>query len=217
MGEHHLVCIINIMAASLNGKIGGESLESDKARQNLGLSSPEDYAFLCNQIQQSDAIIVGATSIRANGVCLGVPGKTGTPPLWYVLTEQGFPEDTPFWQQHQVPRVIVSTQKIPVPASSGAAFLPVDSQENIATVVYKDLEKRGFKRVLLFGGGVVNRWFYEKNLVDELKLTLSPLFIAGVGQPELIDSRISKHVRFRLVSSQPAESFVFLSYEVLKH
>lgn len=212
-----MVRIINVMAASLNGKIGGESLESDAARQALGLSSSEDYAFLCDQIHQSDAIIVGATSIRANGACLEVSGKSGTPPVWYVLTEHGLPDHLPFWRQHQVPRVIVSTQKIPTPPSASVSFLQVSPQENIATVVYKDLEKKRLKRVLLFGGGVVNRWFYEKGLVDELKLTLSPLFIAGVGQPELIDSRINKHVRFRLVSSQPAESFVFLSYEVLKN
>lgn len=212
-----MVRIINVMAASLNGKIGGESLESDAARQRLGLSSSEDYAFLCDQITQSDAIIVGATSIRANGTCLDVLGKNGTPPVWYVLTNQELPEDLPFWQQHHVPRVIVSTKKITIPSSSRAGFLSADGQENIPTTIYQDLEKRGFKRALLFGGGVVNGWFYEKGLVDELKLTLSPLFIAGVGQPELVDSRITKHVRFQLVSSHLAESYVFLSYEVLKN
>ncbi len=211
-----MVRIINVMAASLNGKIGAESLESDAARQTLGLSSPEDYAFLCKQIRESDAIIVGATSVRANGACLDVAGRHGTPPIWYVLSEKGLSQDIPFWQQHNIPRIIVSTHAMTIPKSSGVNFLEIKPSENIARSIYKDLEKKGLKRVLLFGGGVVNRWFYEEGLVDELKLTLSPLFIGGVGQPELIDSHIRQHVRFRLVSSQQAESFVFLSYEVLK-
>lgn len=214
MGEK-VTRIINVMASSLNGKIGAHELESDEERQTLGLSSTEDHQFLRNQIKISDAIIVGATSVRANGECLDEVGRMGVSPVWYILTKQGLDPGLAFWDQHHIPRILVSPTPTYIKSGSGVRNLVLENASP-ARVIFEDLRANKLETALLFGGGIVNRFFYEENLVDELKLTLSPLYIGGKSQAELIDSTLKRHVRFRLLSSHQCESFVFLSYEVLK-
>lgn len=207
--------IVNVMATSLNGRIGAHSLESDDEREQLGLSHPVDRQVLFSEIRKSDAIIVGASSLRASGVCIAEPGIGGSFPTWYILAQNSLSADLPFWTQTDIPRVLVSPKPLSIPPKSGVRA-EISADENPARFVLDLLRKGGHKRALLFGGGIVNRFFYEEGLVDELKLTVSPLFIAGKGTPELISPELSRHVRFRLSSSQVSESFVFLSYQVLR-
>lgn len=207
--------IVNVMATSLNGRIGAQSLESDAEREQLGLSHPVDRRFLFSEIHQSDAIIVGASSLRASGACIPEAGLTGRPPTWYILAKNPLPADLPMWDQTDIPKVLVSPRPLPVPPQSQVRTEICDA-ENPARFVLDLLRQAGSRRALLFGGGIVNRFFYEEGLVDELKLTLSPLFIAGKGTPELISPELSHHVHFRLLSSHASESFVFLNYQVQK-
>lgn len=207
--------IVNVMATSLNGRIGAQLLESDDERERLGLSHPVDRQFLFSEIHKSDAIIVGASSLRASGACIAERGLGGTFPTWYVLAKTPLPDELPFWSQTDIPRVMISPRPLPVPPKSGVDT-EICAAENPARFVLNLLRKAGHKRALLFGGGVVNRFFYDEGLVDELKLTVSPLFIAGKSTPELISPELARHVRFRLSSSQVSESFVFLNYQVQK-
>lgn len=207
--------IVNVMAASINGRIGAKSLESDDEREHLGLSHPVDRKFLFSEIQASDAIIVGASSLRASGACIPEKGRGGQYPVWYILAKSPLPAHLPFWTQREIPRVLVSPIPLPMPPGSGVRS-EICPDQNPARFVLQILRKAGHGRVLLFGGGIVNKFFYDENLVDELKLTLSPLFIAGQGTPELIAPELARHVRFRLLSSQVSESFVFLNYQVRK-
>jgi dihydrofolate reductase len=44
-----------------------------------------------------------------------------------------------------------------------------------------ELEKRNIEHIALIGGGLVNRFFLEKGLVNEIFITISPrLFLAGI-------------------------------------
>jgi riboflavin biosynthesis pyrimidine reductase len=72
--------IINVMASSIDGRIGLHDREGDAERQSIGLSGNADQNYLRTQIENADAIIVGATSIRANGECLDHPGASEAPP-----------------------------------------------------------------------------------------------------------------------------------------
>lgn len=207
--------ITNVMAASLNGRIAAQAMESDEDRQKLGLSSPVDFQHLCEQIAHSDAIIVGASSIRASGRCIEQAGRGGKFPLWVILARQELPSHLPFWRQTHIPRVIISPTSIVIPASSQVQHVTC-TNANPAPFVQQWLAGRKMQQALLFGGGTVNKYFYEAGLVDELKLTISPLLIGGKSCPELIDPAMSQHVHFKLLSSHHSQSFVFLDYIVLK-
>jgi len=209
--------LINVMAASLDGRIGSQSIEGDMARQQTGLSSQADQRHLRRVIETADAIVVGASSIRANQECLDHPGKAGHPLVWFILCQESIPESYQFWQQTNIPRILVSSDGIALPDSKGSASVETLAYglQDPADFVYQELVARGFKRVLLFGGGIINRWFYAQGLVDRLLLTLSPLFIAQNHAPLLIQPNLEKPIQFSLNGLEHEGDYVFLDYQVL--
>jgi riboflavin biosynthesis pyrimidine reductase len=211
--------IVNVMASSLNGRIGGSPLEGDTKRMDSGLSSVEDRLHLENQISQSDAIIVGASSIRANGRCIAQPRTKGGYPAWYVLSKTALPANIEFWRQNEILRIMCSYQSIaPGPdATRNTAGIVAKNEDELVQKILEDASRRGFSRILLFGGGRINKLFYDRRLVDELWLTLSPLYIRNPGTPELVDPTGGNDIKFELISSHQKKSYVFLNYQVLKN
>lgn len=209
--------LINVMASSLDGRIGGHSLEGDQERQEVGLSSEEDQEYLRNQISQCDAIIVGAGSIRSNQSCLSHPGSKGRYPHWYVLAQRPIPESFSFWQQDELPRTIVTKEVTHIPENAtGCVENLVYGSHDPAKYLYDHLENQGFRKVLLFGGGIINRMFYEKRLVNELRLTIAPLFIGKSNAPYLLAPELESSIRLDLLSCDVSANsgFLFLNYGV---
>lgn len=205
--------IINVMASSIDGRIGLHSSEGDVERQSVGLSGRADQRHLRIQIETADGIIVGATSIRANGECLDHPGRQGTPPAWYIFAQNPLPPDIIFWQQKHIPRFLVSAQPLPILPESGVQNLVYGGCDP-AQFLHQVLQNRKHKMCLLFGGGIINKWFYRQNFVDELRLTLAPLFIGQASAPFLIAPELPRRINFSLIASHSEESFVFLRYKV---
>ena len=208
--------IVNIMAASLDGLIGAHALEGDTERQSIGLSSPADAAFLREMIATCDAIVVGSSSIRASGACIDVNGRHGKPPLWLLLSRSSLAVDLPFWQQHHIPRAIVSPTPLACPSTYTGINLPYGAKE-LTGFVTDYLIEQGFQKVLLFGGGQINRYFYNANLVDELYLTVAPLLIGQPQAPKLMEPPLDRHVEFQLQDCRRCDSHLFLHYTVKKH
>ncbi len=206
--------LINVMASSLDGKIGAHRDEGDTERILLGLSSDADREFLRAEVSRADAIIVGSTSIRANGSCLDWLGMHGAPPHWYILTQTEIAENLLFWQQTQISRTLV-TKNSYANLKGGVANLVYGSSDP-ASFLYKKVQDAGFRRVLLFGGGLVNQMFYQKKLVDRLHLSISPLILGSSSAPSLIAGEKNAVIRLSLVTSHTKENFVFLYYKVAK-
>jgi 5-amino-6-(5-phosphoribosylamino)uracil reductase len=205
--------IINVMASSLDGRIGLHDREGDAERQTVGLSGNADQRHLRAQIETSDAIIVGATSIRANGECLDHRGRLGSAPAWYVFAQNPLPPGISFWQQSHIPRFVVSATPLPIPSGCGVQNLIYGSSDP-ALFLHQILLQKRHEQCLLFGGGIINNWFYRQNLVDELRLTLAPLFIGQAAAPFLVAPELPHRVNFSLLASHSEESFVFLRYKV---
>jgi 5-amino-6-(5-phosphoribosylamino)uracil reductase len=205
--------IINVMASSLDGRIGLHDREGDAERQTVGLSGNADQRHLRAQIEASDAIIVGATSIRANGECLDHAGRLSSAPAWYVFAQNPLPPDIRFWQQTHIPRFLISSKPLPLPPGSGVQNLVYGSSDP-AVFLHQILLQKKHEQCLLFGGGIINNWFYRQNLVDELRLTLAPLFIGQSAAPFLVAPELPRRVNFSLLASHSEESFVFLRYKV---
>ncbi|NRA67078.1 MAG: dihydrofolate reductase family protein [Pseudobacteriovorax sp.] len=204
--------IVNVMAMSLDGRIGLKKVEGDDERKQAGISSESDQEHLCSEIQKSDVIIVGASSIRANECCLDHHGVNGKPPLWIVLAEREIPEAYQFWRQTHIPRIIVSTNEIP----SYSASVPVIHTTDIVSEVVELLKKQNSELALLFGGGIVNRMFYERQLVDELVLTIAPVIAGKSDAPYLVEPNLQSHVSLVLYESTAINSFLFLRYHITK-
>lgn len=203
--------LINVMASSVDGRIALSPIEGDATRIEVGLSSEQDHAHLKNEIGMSDAIIVGAGSIRSNQECLDYPGISGLPPTWYIFAESEIPSCYNFWKQDSIRRVIISSKQIPI-YSNKVEFHLVSG--NLAKYAYSLADSDGCARTLLFGGGRVNSWFYRLGLVDQLKLTLAPVIVARGSSPYLVFPDLPDVVDMTLESSQVAENFVFLNYNI---
>lgn len=206
--------LINVMAASLDGRIGVHDREGDLERQAVGMSSSEDQVRLRRHIEGSEAIIVGASSIRANRACLDHPGNKGVPPVWYIFAQNEIPDDFEFWRQKHIQRVIVSPRPLKIVDQSGVKNLVYGTVEP-AAFLYRHLEERNISTALLFGGGIINSWFYTQGFVNQLELTLAPLMLGKDQAPFLVAPVLGHAVQFLLLSSQVSESFVFLSYSVV--
>ncbi len=205
----------NLMVMSLDGEIATRINETSSERIRQGLSNEEDQQVLKEEIAKSDAIIIGAKTIRADQKILEIKNDKGKFPIWIVLSQNGLAENLDFWKQKHIPRVIIS--QTPLPSKQ----LPTDvsylcyGHAKPGHFVVNYLSQRGVKKALLLGGGELNRVFYEEDLVDELKLTIAPILI-GQGLTKLVNSPLSKISRLQLIESQAKESFLFLRYKVLR-
>lgn len=205
--------IINVMASSLDGRIGIHDREGDSERQSVGLSNSSDQIHLRKQIESCDAIIVGATSIRSNEECLDHPGRSGQAPTWYVFAKDPIPASFAFWRQTHIRRVLVSPRPLPLQEGSGVENLCFGDKDP-ALFLKEHLEKEGLGVCLLFGGGIINNWFYRQDLIDELCLTIAPVFVGRSSAPFLLAPELPETIQFTLLTSQVHESFVFLKYSV---
>lgn len=207
--------IINVMGVSLDGKIATKPLEDDAARLAMGFGSPIDQEHVRQQILRSDAIITGANSMRASGGAWEQTGRNGKFPSWMVMTQSGLAPHLPFWKQNHIPRVIISPTAVEIAPGPNIEAV-ITGPRCPAEVAVEYLQNQGAETVLLFGGGHINRMFYDKHLVDELKITVSP-FIVGCNQaPNFVLPPLVQPVQLALLSSHSTGNHVFLHYKVLK-
>ncbi len=209
--------IINVMAASLDGKIAGHSLESDRERRAYGFTNQADQDFVRHQLTTADAVVTGANSLRASQGAWQIQNQKGRFPTWVVLTRSGLDPALRFWGQDGVDKWIVTPDPhLSIPVAPNNRLIVTPPADNPAPFIAKQLKDAGFERVLLFGGGGVNRLFYEAGLVDELMLTLCPLMLGTPNASNLLLPPLTRPVFFRLESSNQNENLVFLHYTVHK-
>lgn len=211
------VTITNVMAMSLDGRIGKHSLESDGARRSYGFTNMDDREWVREQLVKADAVITGANSLRASGSTWKLLNDQGRTPTWIVMTTQGIDPSLPFWQQHDVDRVLVSPHAVqPDLCLKHRVENWQTGDQNPAHYIIQRLESLGHHRVLLFGGGAVNKIFYEQNLVDYAKLTICPMIVGVPNAPNFVDPGLSHDVKLGLVSSVAKGNLIFLTYKIQK-
>ena len=211
------VTVTNVMAVSLDGRIGKHKLESDYERHSYNFTNEDDKNWVREQLAKADAVITGANSLRASREAWEVLNDRGQYAAWIVLTKSGLAEDLPFWAQRKVRRVLVSTVSIQenhCQANGVEPLIVKSGNEAAATLAF--LESQNLKRILLFGGGMINKMFYESNLVDFAKITLCPQIIGGLTSPNFVDPGLSHSVKMELISSVCKGSLVFLTYKIQK-
>ena len=202
------------MAASIDGHIATAPAEKDPARIASGFVSAADRQHVRTEVSHSDAVILGADTVRASPRLLSYPNDRGRCPIWVVLTTRGIEKTSPFWKLHHIERWLVAPSKLAIPdATNVRAF--ICPQQDAATFVVDQLQKHCLNRVILFGGGAINHLFYSQQLVDELSLTIAPTIIARDDAPRLVKSSLPAAVRLRLLTVRRVDDHLFLRYRVL--
>lgn len=209
--------IINVMAASLDGRIASHAGEADGSRRALGFTNDDDHQHLLDLIQTADAIIVGRSSIEASGGAFVGRNAKGNYPIWAVLTNGGISPQSRFLEQRELDRWLVSRAPLPELPAEATLRNIVTGERCAAEVVVEALAMAGVERVLLFGGSEINRLFYNAGLVDQLILTVCPLILGSPAAIPLVAQPLDNPVNLVLLASHPKGNLVFLTYKVRKN
>jgi len=188
--------VTGIMVSSLDGRatLGGTS---------RALGGPSDLALLVALRRRADALIVGPSTVRAEGY--------GRLPCPAVLVSRSF--DLP-WEAGlfaaPAQRVLVYTlaQQAPPEVAADVDVVPIVELADVLT----DLRGRGVERLLCEGGPTLNRALLADGLLDELFLTLAPVVAGDEGAPEIIAPGEPARLALRSVAIDDGE--LYLRYSV---
>lgn len=133
------------LAATMDGRIAASDGSSK------WITGPEARADVHSLRAESDAVLVGAGTVRADDPALNVRDATGHDPLRVVLG------------------------KIP----AGARARPAMEYEGDLAALLDDLGGRGIVQLLVEGGARVAWSFHQEKLVDQYVIYLAPVLLGG--------------------------------------
>ncbi|MGI9001016.1 MAG: RibD family protein [Pseudonocardia sp.] len=182
------------VAASLDGYI------DDTSDTRLLLSNDEDFDRVDEVRAGVDAILVGATTIRADNPRLLVRSPqrqhqrvaNGLPatPVKVTLTGSGNVDpDARFFTTGENDKLVYTTTgTLPaVHERLGSVATIVDAGDPLDVhAVLADLADRKIERLLVEGGGTIHTLFLIAGVVDELHLVYAPFFVGQAQAPRFV-------------------------------
>ena len=216
------------MAMSLDGKI------TTYRREEISLGTKHDRRLMDELRADADAVIVGSGTVKHDGFPILIRHadieeqrvSRGRPPHPVNVTMSrslDLPANRPFFQHPDTDKVVFTTKAAPpsrVKRFSRLAEVVVLPRRTLSPrYVLENLRQRGFKRVLLEGGGEVHFAFAQAGVIDEVYITLTPRFIGGATAPTLLDGKgflAADHLKLRLLSTKRVGDELFLKYGVYR-
>lgn len=179
--------VVLSVATSIDGYI------DDTSPDRLLLSNADDFDRVDQVRAESDAILIGGTTLRRDNPRLLVKSDKrraarvaeGKPayPLKVTVTGSGdLDRDLKFW--HYGGGKVVYTADAAAPklreALDGLADVVSTGPAVDFCVMLDDLARRGVRQLMVEGGGTMHTQFLAQGLADEVHLAIAPLL---VGQP----------------------------------
>jgi riboflavin-specific deaminase-like protein len=206
--------VFSNLAMSLDGKIAA------KGRGFFPLGSPNDLKEMLRLRRSSDAILIGASTLRPyRKASLARPGPKQ--PLNVLLSSSlaGLSPRWPFFRDERIRRMIFTTSKAS-PArrrifEKSSEVIVLGSGRLRASRILEVLAKRGIKRLVIEGGGAVMWEFVQGDLIDEYHVTVTPRLLGGQDAPTLIDGEgftPARSLKLKLVSCRRVGQELFLVY-----
>jgi 5-amino-6-(5-phosphoribosylamino)uracil reductase len=188
------------MHVLLSAAVSADGYLDDAAAARLLLSDEADLDQVDEIRASSDAIMVGAQTIRADdpGLTVKSPARRQermarcqpANPLKVTITRSGDldPRRRFFAEADRPPLVYagpVAAHRLDV-LRALAEIVPVPDPdgEDLRWVV-ADLASRGIRRLMVEGGARVLEQFLAAGLADELRLAIAPVFVADPAAPRL--------------------------------
>jgi len=210
------------VAVSIDGYI------DDMTPDRLRLSSADDFDRVDQVRAESDAILIGAETMRRDNPRLLVNGDErrasrvarGLPayPLKVTVTRSGnLDSSLKFW--HHGGRKLVYTTDSAVSATRKeldglADVVSLGSKLDFARLL-DDLGERDVTRLMVEGGGQIHTAFLSADLVDEIHMVVAPLLVGDRSAPRFLnpaDYPGGSTRRMRLEEVRKIDDVVLLRY-----
>ncbi|WP_036508482.1 RibD family protein [Nocardia aobensis] len=173
----------------------------DTSPQRLMLSNEADFDRVDQLRAESDAILVGAETIRRDNPRLTVKsearkairlaaGKLATPRKITVSTSGDLDPEAKFWHHGVDEKPIIYTtvagaEKLAVRLSDLAEIVPLGQTVDFAALV-NDLSVRGIGQLMVEGGGHIHTAFLAAGLADELLMAIGPTLVGESSAPRFL-------------------------------
>ena len=202
----------------------GQTSIGDKASK---IGSDIDRHTMRNLRSNSDAVMVGADTLRAERLSLGLDKSSrGAPPLGIILTTSGdVPLESNLIFHEDQTILVISSSAIPEERAEAlgqkARVLRIAATVAGRPDLSKTLQtlKRDYavERLLVEGGPTLNRALISAGLVDEIFLTVAPKLLGnGVAdEPRtILAGELLATVDLHLLSVHLAADELFLRYVI---
>lgn len=206
------------MVVSLDGRA------TDAAGLSAGISSESDRFVFALLRSQSDAIIVGAGTARAEkyrpakvreefAPSREARGRVDPPVMAVVSRTLQFDADDPLYRRG---RAIVITSEAADDAAVARAEACVEvirtpGVEVDLTAATTTLRQRGMLHLLIEGGPQLFSEALSQDVIDELCLTIAPVIVGGPG-PRLLADHDTIDARFALMHVVEGDGFLMTRY-----
>ena len=167
----------------------------------VDFTSREDKAHLFRQRSLGDAVLIGAGTLRLDNVRLGLPGtelrderlaRGQTPyPLRVIISNSGRIDPAlKIFQSDISPIVIFSTTQMPKKfrdalAKKATLHLKEARSVDLRAMLQQLRSEYHVRFVACEGGAELFRSLLERDLVDQLNVTMAPLLFGGADAPTI--------------------------------
>ncbi|MEY2494570.1 MAG: hypothetical protein QOJ45_1062 [Verrucomicrobiota bacterium] len=201
----------------------------------VDFTSREDKAHLFRQRALGDAVLIGHSTLKHDNVRLGLPdpkmreartalGQAPYPLRVIVSNEGRIDSSLKLFQTDISPIVIFSTVQMPsryqkALREKATLHLSDAPTVDLAWMLQQLRSEYGVRWVACEGGATLFRALLEKDLVDQLNLTIAPYLFGGANAPTLTGLSkdfLPRTVRCSLTEMRTVGEECFLTYRI-KH
>jgi riboflavin-specific deaminase-like protein len=194
MGNRNRPYVILSCAMSVDGYI------DDTTAERLVLSNDADFDVVDRVRAESDAVLIGAETLRRDNPRLLVKSPRrraerearGLPayPFKVTITRSGnIDPGLRFFHSPGARLVYAATTaaaKVRAQLGELADVVPIGDPPGLAAML-DDLAGRGVQRLMVEGGGQVHTQFLAAGLADEIRLAVAPFFVGDPGAPRFVN------------------------------
>lgn len=219
-----------------NFAITADGRISTRKRTPSDFGTPADKRRLLEIRSTCDAILVGARTLNADTMSMGLPAadlraarqKKGKPeyPWRVVVSNSGkLSHELQVFQTPKLPTPIVFTTRairsraVTELASLCDLYLHLSDQVNLRAALMTLQEDYGVKRVVCEGGGALLKALLKDDLVDEIHATFCPRVFGGRKAPTMTGEAgdfLPVSVPLKLVHFQPLGDELFTRWKVVR-
>ncbi|WP_308191861.1 RibD family protein [Kitasatospora humi] len=213
---------------TLSAAMSLDGFLDDASPERLLLSNPADFDRVDQLRAESDAILVGSTTLRRDNprLLVNAPDRRAAReaagraahPLKVTLSGRGdLAPELRFWHTGGA-KLVYSTDQ-----GAGRLRAALDGLAEVVALghrvhlgaVLDDLGRRGVRRLMVEGGGSVHTQFLSEGLADELQLAVAPLLVGHAAAPRFVnpaDFPGGSTRRLRLLEARTVGDVVLLRY-----